>query len=70
MTLMVGATVKLVRNAKVYKKHYGFDNWVYDAEFQLRELKGDRAVIYYGDQCTGACYASDLIVIGPVHPIG
>jgi hypothetical protein len=51
-------------------KTMALTNWVYDAEFQLGELKGDRTVIYYQNQYTGACYASNSIVVEPVRSIG
>ena len=55
-----GMRVRVRRGALVYGKNYPYHNWVYDAVFDLRELRGDRAVIYRNGGCTGPVHINDL----------
>lgn len=48
----VGDKVKVNKNAKVYGKDYGFQNWVYNSTLYVREINGDKITI--STQKTGA----------------
>lgn len=43
--LRVGERVRVKKNAPIYKMSGRFQDWVYDAVFYVREIKGDRIVI-------------------------
>jgi hypothetical protein len=58
----VGNNVRVRQGALVYGHTYKFDDWVYETVFQLGQLTGDRAVIYYNGKVTGAVNVNDLIL--------
>jgi hypothetical protein len=57
-----GVNVRVRQGANVYGRPYQYDSWVYGAVFELRELIGDRGVIYHNGGCTGPVHVNDLTV--------
>ena len=61
-TIQAGSTVKLKYGAKDYNGN-ALASFVFAREYQVKEIKGDRAVITYGGTVTAAMNVSDLILI-------
>ena len=55
-----GVQARVRKGAKQYGKHEGFAPFVYDRVFVVKEVNGDRAVIYKGQTCIGAIHIDDL----------